>query len=88
MNGKSETSFSVLCGSTNFTENGPVYRHSMSYKSSKMFETRKIEYLKIFEFFFAGNNPAQTRNSSPHKIHAAQTPLLLPGYHLAPVVQI
>jgi len=59
MNGKKRNVVSVLCGSTNFTENG-VYRQFNVVQVVEDVATAN-EYLKIFEFLFAGNNPAQTK---------------------------
>jgi hypothetical protein len=57
--GKKRMPVSVLCGSTNFTENG-VYRQFNVVQVVEDANTA-AEYLKVFEFLFAGNNPATTK---------------------------
>lgn len=49
----------MLCGSTNFTENG-VYRQFNVVQVVEHPDTA-ARYLKVFEFLFAGNNPAKTK---------------------------
>jgi phosphatidylserine/phosphatidylglycerophosphate/cardiolipin synthase-like enzyme len=56
---KKRAPVSVLCGSTNFTENG-VYRQFNVVQVVEDPDTA-AEYLKMFEFPFAGNNPAKTK---------------------------
>jgi len=59
MDGKKREAASILCGSTNFTENG-VYRQ---FNVVQVVEDESIaeQYLKLFEFLFAGNNPSETK---------------------------
>lgn len=59
LEGKKRVPVSVLCGSTNFTENG-VYRQFNVVQVVEDHDTAD-QYLKMFEFLFAGNNPAQTK---------------------------
>ena len=59
MDGKKRAPVSVLCGSTNFTENG-VYRQFNVVHIVEDVSTA-AQYLKMFEFLFAGNNPAKTK---------------------------
>ncbi|MDQ3849738.1 MAG: phospholipase D-like domain-containing protein [Actinomycetota bacterium] len=49
----------VLCGSTNFTENG-VYRQANVVHVSERPELA-AKYLEIFELLFAGSTPAETK---------------------------
>jgi len=59
MDGKTRTPVSVLCGSTNYTKNG-VYRQFNVVQVVEDVDTA-TQYLKMFEFLFAGNNPAKTK---------------------------
>jgi len=59
IDGKKRTPISVLCGSTNFTENG-VYRQFNVVQVVED-ESTAAQYLKMFEFLCAGNNPAKTK---------------------------
>lgn len=59
LDGKKRTPVSVLCGSTNFTENG-VYRQFNVVQVVEDEDTA-AQYLKMFDFIFAGNNPAKTK---------------------------